>query len=69
MSLLDSARGRRLLFCLLYFSEGAPMGFLWWALPVRLRESGMPGPDVAALLSLFVLPWAFKFLWASYNFV
>jgi len=66
MSLLDSARGRRLLFCLLYFSEGAPMGFLWWALPVRLRESGMPGPDVAALLSLLVLPWAFKFLWAPF---
>jgi MFS family permease len=64
MTLIDTPRGRRTLFALLYFSEGAPMGFLWWALPVRLREAGMSGADIASLLSVLVLPWAFKFVWA-----
>lgn len=53
-----------LLFCLLYASEGAPMGFLWWALPVRLRDQGVPAEEVASLLALLVLPWALKVLWA-----
>lgn len=61
-----SEKGARLplLFCLLYASEGAPVGFLWWALPVRLREQGVPPEKVASLLSLLVLPWALKVLWA-----
>jgi MFS family permease len=59
-----SPRGRRLLFFLLYFSEGAPMGFIWWALPVRLRTAGVGAAEIAALLSTLVLPWALKFLWA-----
>ncbi len=40
------------------------MGFLWWALPVRLRAAGLPPAEIASLLSLLVLPWALKFLWA-----
>ena len=60
------ARTRRLrfVFAALYFAEGAPMGFLWWALPVRLRGQGVEPAAVAILLSWLVLPWAFKFLWA-----
>ena len=57
-----TARG--LFFALLYFSEGAPIGYIWWAMPTRLRAAGMPVEDVAALVSLLALPWAFKFLWA-----
>ena len=64
MTLTDSARGRKLLFAALYLCEGAPIGFLWWALPVRLAEAGVSGPDVAVLLSLLVLPWGLKVLWA-----
>ena len=37
---------------------------MWWALPVRLRDAGMPVDKVTAITSLLVLPWALKFLWA-----
>lgn len=58
--------GRRLaaLFALLYFSEGAPIGFIWWALPTLLRERGVEVESITALTSLLVLPWVFKFAWA-----
>jgi len=52
----------RVLFAALYFSEGAPIGFLWWALPTRLRAAGVEVGDITALLGILVLPWAFKFL-------
>ena len=52
---------RRLLFASLYFSEGAPIGFLWWALPTRLRAAGVEVSDIASLLAALALPWAFKF--------
>jgi MFS transporter, PAT family, beta-lactamase induction signal transducer AmpG len=58
------ARRRQLLFAALYFSEGAPIGFLWWALPTRLRAAGVEVADIAALLAALALPWAFKFLGA-----
>lgn len=55
---------RRLLFALLYFCEGAPIGYIWWAMPTRLRAAGMPVEQVAALTAMLTLPWALKFLWA-----
>lgn len=63
---LDVTRpaGRRVLFTLLYFAQGAPIGFVWWVMPVRLRQAGMPVVDVAGLVALLALPWALKFLWA-----
>lgn len=64
MTLTDSPRGRKTLFAALYLCEGAPIGFIWWALPVRLAEAGVSGPDVATLLALLVLPWGLKVLWA-----
>lgn len=62
MNLLSTPRGRRLLFAGLYFSEGAPMGFLWWALPTRLRGAGVAPEEIAALVALLVLPWTLKVL-------
>jgi MFS transporter (putative signal transducer) len=56
--------GRKLLFASLYLSEGAPIGFIWWALPTRLRAAGIPVEDITALTALLVLPWVFKFAWA-----
>ncbi|MBI3004868.1 MAG: MFS transporter [Ignavibacteriales bacterium] len=64
MNLLATPSGRRVLFTLLYFSEGAPIGFLWWALPTMFRSEGIAIDAITGLTSLLVLPWAFKFLWA-----
>ncbi|MCC5868754.1 MAG: MFS transporter [Gammaproteobacteria bacterium] len=64
MDLSRSRRGRRALFALLYLAEGAPIGFIWWAVPTRLREAGVPVGTIALLTSVIILPWAFKFLWA-----
>ncbi len=65
MSVLASTRyGRRALFAALYFSEGAPIGFLWWALPVLLRRHDMPVQVIGSTLAMLALPWTIKFLWA-----
>lgn len=64
MNLLASRSGRRLLFTALYFSEGAPIGYIWWAMPTRLSDAGIPSGEIAKFMSLLVLPWALKFLWA-----
>jgi MFS transporter, PAT family, beta-lactamase induction signal transducer AmpG len=64
MNLLEKRGGRLGLFTLLYLSEGAPIGFIWWALPTWLRSEGVPIGQVTGLTALLVLPWAFKFLWA-----
>ena len=61
---LSSPARRRWLFALLYVSEGAPVGYLWTALPTRLRLEGVPVVEVAALASLLTIPWSIKFLWA-----
>ncbi|MDH5675116.1 MAG: MFS transporter [Myxococcales bacterium] len=63
-ALLQTERGRRLLFTALYISEGAPIGYLWWALPPKLRLAGAPVTEITALTAALVLPWTFKFLWA-----
>jgi len=62
--LFTSPARRKFLFAALYVSEGAPIGFLWWALPTILRSQGVPLEQITSLTSLLVLPWAFKFLWA-----
>lgn len=55
---------KKFLFALLYFCEGAPIGFIWWALPTQLRAADVPIERITLLTSILVLPWAFKFLWA-----
>lgn len=64
MNLLSTSAGRKFLFGLLYLSEGAPIGFIWWALPTRMRTAGVPIEEITSLTSLIVLPWVLKFLWA-----
>lgn len=64
MNFLSTPRKRIFLFTLLYASEGAPIGFIWWTLPTELRSLGIPVDQITALTSLLVLPWALKFLWA-----
>lgn len=62
--LLATSWRRRILFAVLYFAEGAPIGFLWWYLPTRLRLAGVPVDRITQLTALLVLPWTLKFVWA-----
>lgn len=66
VNLLATPRGRRVLFTALYFSEGAPVGFVWWALPAMLRTEGVDVGTITRMTSLLVLPWGIKFLWAPF---
>lgn len=52
----------RLLFAILYFSEGVPIGFVWWALPAVLREQSMDLGRITTLSAVLALPWTLKFL-------
>ena len=63
---MTGRRRRQMLFAALYFSEGAPIGFLWWALPTRLRTAGVEVDAITGLLAILVLPWALKFLGAPF---
>ena len=49
---------------MLYAAEGAPIGFLWWALPTRLRLSEVSLGEITTLTAVLALPWSLKFLWA-----
>lgn len=51
-------------FTLLYAAEGAPIGFIWWALPALLRSQDVPVDRITSLTAVLLLPWVFKFLWA-----
>lgn len=51
-------------FTLLYAAEGAPIGFIWWALPALLRMADLPVAQITGLTAIVVLPWVFKFAWA-----
>lgn len=62
--LLATNSRRKLLFASLYLSEGAPIGFIWWALPTRLRSEGLSVEEITWLTALLVIPWTFKFAWA-----
>lgn len=64
MDLTQRPGGRRLLFAALYFSEGAPIGFLWTGLATRWRQADVPIDRISFVLAAIVLPWTFKFLWA-----
>lgn len=55
---------RRGLFAALYFSEGAPIGFIWWYLPTLLRSRGIAIERVTMLTAAVAWPWVLKFLWA-----
>ena len=64
MNLLDSKTGRSILASALYFTEGAPIGFIWWALPTLMRKRGIQIDLITLLTAILVFPWVFKFLWA-----
>lgn len=49
----------------LYCAQGAPLGFAMFALPGILRTQGADLRYIG-LVGLSMLPWAFKFIWASW---
>jgi len=55
---------RESLFAFLYFCEGAPIGFIWWALPAYWASLGVPVEHITTIVAVTVLPWTFKWLWA-----
>jgi len=64
MNLLSSKTGRIFLVTILYLTEGAPIGFIWWAMPTLLRKENVAIESITSLVALLVFPWIFKFLWA-----
>ena len=50
---------------LLSFSSGLPLGLVWIAIPVWLKDIGVD-IRVVGLLTLFQAPWSFKFLWSPF---
>jgi PAT family beta-lactamase induction signal transducer AmpG len=64
VNLLRTKTGRTSLVTLFYFTEGAPIGFIWWAMPTLLRNQNVAIESITSIVALLVLPWIFKFLWA-----
>ncbi|MEZ5566470.1 MAG: MFS transporter [Gammaproteobacteria bacterium] len=60
--MLDTPNGRRWFFAVLYATEGAPMGFIWWALPTLLAREGVDVVAITTLSTAATLPWVLKFL-------
>jgi MFS family permease len=64
MDFLATPRRRKILFAALYFSEGAPIGFIWVALLTWVKSAGVSIENVTWLAAVVVLPWTVKFAWA-----
>src|SRR5689334_21303709 len=65
-SLKKAVRSKRLaVVMLLSFSSGLPLGLVWIAIPVWLKDIGVD-IRVVGLLTLFQAPWSFKFLWSPF---
>ncbi len=63
-SLKLAVRSKRLaVVTLLSFSSGLPLGLVWIAIPVWLKDIGVD-IRIVGLLTLFQAPWSFKFLWS-----
>ncbi|MEJ2602725.1 MAG: MFS transporter [Gammaproteobacteria bacterium] len=64
MNLADNRYARRIVLCLLYFTQGFPWGFATVALLAILSEAGHDKAQTATVAALAILPWSFKFVWA-----
>jgi MFS transporter, putative signal transducer len=63
---MSAARSRWSLVAALggvYMAQSVISGMTWTGLPAVMRDQGLP-LDRIGLLSLIILPWALKFLWA-----
>lgn len=64
MNFLENKAGRAFIAFAFYFAEGAPIGFIWWAMPTLLRQHGVGVDVIGVFTATLTLPWVFKFLWA-----
>jgi PAT family beta-lactamase induction signal transducer AmpG len=64
LNLADRRYYRRALLCLLYFCQGVPWGFATIALLATLSQAGHSKAETATVLTLAVMPWTFKLVWA-----
>jgi PAT family beta-lactamase induction signal transducer AmpG len=60
--LSNSTSLRMTAFSVLYFAQGVPIGLFTIALPPYLIAQGADAGDVAALIAITGLPWAFKLI-------
>ena len=63
--LQPSATHKLFLLAAMYLSQTIPVGFIMGSLPVIMRAAGMSLKEIGFLFMLH-LPWAFKFVHASY---
>jgi MFS transporter, PAT family, beta-lactamase induction signal transducer AmpG len=60
----DTGQGRLMaMIAALYFTQGLPMGLSMEALPVMMRQAGVP-LEIVAFVPLASLPWIIKLFWA-----
>lgn len=60
--LTESAGIRYTLFSVLYFAQGIPNGIISYAIPAWLAANGKSPMEIAAVISVNMIPWSFKFL-------
>jgi PAT family beta-lactamase induction signal transducer AmpG len=60
--LAESSRMRYAAGSSMYFAQGIPYGLMNIAVPAWLASQGIPAGQIASLLAVITLPWAFKLL-------
>ncbi len=60
--ILRTRGGRLLAFCLLYVTEGIPLGFTATALATLMRKQGLNPEQIGYFVATLYLPWSFKWI-------
>ncbi|CAL67602.1 MFS transporter [Christiangramia forsetii] len=61
-NLTDNAVTRYFTFSALYTAQGIPEGITYLAMPAWLAMNGKSAMEIAALVSMMLIPWSFKIL-------
>lgn len=61
-NLTESALSRYFSFSALYIAQGIPEGIIYYAMPAWLAMNGKPAIEIAAIISVCLIPWSFKIL-------
>ena len=61
-SLTTSALSRYFSFSALYIAQGIPEGIIYYAMPAWLAMNGKPAIEIAAIISVCLIPWSFKLI-------